>query len=72
MKKNTRLLLWLIFCLAGLILNIRAFIYYINSQNNFRIFMTALWIVIFGAACIAAILKYRKATPPANPQNRVD
>jgi hypothetical protein len=30
-----------------------------------------LWIVIFGAACIAAILKYRKATP-ANPQNRVD
>jgi hypothetical protein len=60
MKKKTRLLLWTIFCILGLIMNVIAFVDYMKKQSNFRIFMTALWIVIFAVAAYSTFIKYRK------------
>jgi hypothetical protein len=66
MKKKTRLLIWTIFLIAGLLINIWAFIYYIGKKDNWRIFMTALWIVIFMIALVSSYIKYGKEFPADN------
>jgi hypothetical protein len=58
-KRKARLLIWTIFLITGLLLNAWAFIYYIGEKNNWRIYMTALWIVIFTIALVSTLIKYR-------------
>jgi hypothetical protein len=73
-RRKTRLLIWMIFCIIGLILNTWAFVYYIGEKDNWQIFKTGLWILIFTIAVVSSYIKYKKQLQAENSQaeNRQD
>lgn len=69
MKKKTRLLLWMLFCIVGLIGNVILLTDYVNRQNNFRIFVTGIWIIVFTVAAYSTFIKYRKEIRQNSPDS---
>jgi F0F1-type ATP synthase membrane subunit a len=59
-KRKTRLLVWMIFCFIGLAMNIWGFVYYIRAEDNWRIFRTGIWILLFTIALVSTYIKYKK------------
>jgi hypothetical protein len=62
MKPKTKFLLLTIFGLLAIALNIYGLFVYINEGASFRIFLRALWVVLFGIWTVSYFLKYRKAS----------